>query len=321
MSYGLLVTNDNNQVLVSSDTRNLHFMGKYQNPTVDSATDFYGGMRRFRFRVTCNVTPVPFFTMPTSDYYGITGIRNVSGDQWDIEMLRSGTGNTYPELYVFADPRGKAAPAGFGMQVFNSDGSVGFDSRLQPLAVTGGGFVAHPSNPRPSFPYGMSAKNCGSMGQTAGDFFVPTESNAYDFNLTSIGAKPIYHFCSLAQAEREAMFYTSEDDCLGVDAYGTCFGYGTDYQWWSWYWCFYRGGIKPTSFLRWYQWSTYTSYGVTAGWIPCYFGCHWNYQKDNSLAGIGVGGDGGASGTWPYANETINLSSPTVLMADGSRYD
>ena len=280
-------------------------MGKYTTVTLDASSDYYGGMRRFRYRVTCNVTPVPFFTMPTGDYYGITGIRNVSGDQWDIEMLRSGTSETYPELYIFADPRGKTPPAGFGMQVLASDGTPAFDSRLQPLAVSGGLAVTHPSNPRPSFPYGLSSDYCGSMGSAAGGFFEPTEYNSYSL---SVPSKPMYHFSSMAQAEREAEFYRSDDDCLGI-RYGVCWGYGTDYQWWSWYWCFYRGGIKQVG-------ST-----LQAGWIPCFFGCHWNYEKDNSLAGIGVGGSGGSEGTWPYANETINLAAASVIMGDASRYD
>lgn len=320
MTHGLLITNNNNQVLVSSDTRNLHFIGKYTSPTLDASTDFYGGMRRFTYRVTCNVTPVPFFTMPTEDFYGITGIRNVSGDQWDIEMLRSGTGAGYPELYVFSDPRGKTPPSGFGMQVLASDGTPAFDSRLKPLAISGGTAVTHPSNPRPTFPYGMNAKYCGDLGATAGTFFEPTESNVFELG-GALPSKPMYHFCSMAQAEREAMFYQSDDDCLGVDAYGACFGYGTDYQWWSYYWCFYRGGIKRTDLAQWYQWNLTWVPGIEAGWIPCYFGCHWNYEKDNSLAGIGVGGSGGAEGTWPYANETINLSSATVLIGNASRYD
>ena len=320
MTHGFLALNNNNQVLVSSDTRNLHFIGKYTTPTLDAATDYYGGMRRFRYRVTCNVTPVPFFTMPTGDYYGITGIRNVSGDQWDVEMLRSGTSAGYPELYVFSDPRGKNPPAAFGMQVLASDGTPAFDSRMKPLAVTGGLAVVHPSNPRPTFPYNLSSDNCNSMGSDAGGFFEPTEFNEYD--LGTLNSKPMFHFCSMAQAEREASFSRSNQDCLGVDGYGTCWGYGTEEHWNSYYWCFYRGGIALDSMIHFHGIFniTYTP-AIKAGWIPCYFGCHWTYDKDTSLAGIGIGGDGGASGSWPYANETINLASASVIIGDASRYD
>ena len=306
MSQGFLALNNANQVLVSSDTRNLHFIGKYTSPTVDSSTDYYGGMRRFRYRVTCNVTPVPFFTAPYGYFYGITGIRNVGGDQWDVEMLRSGTGDTYPELYVFADPRGKTGTDSHGMLVYRDDGTTAFDSRLRPLVVTGGLAVSHPSNPRPSFPYGLSSDNCNSMGADAGGFFAPTEYNSYS---VSVPSKPMYSYSSLAQAEREASFSRSSKDCLGFDAYGGCIGYGTEEHWNSWYWCFYRGGISQESGT------------LKAGWIACYFGCHWSYSKDSSFVGIGVGGDGGSSGAWPYSNETINLASTSVIIGDASKYD
>lgn len=307
MSHGFVALNDSNQVLVSSDTRNLHFIQKLTSPTIDNASDYYGGVRRFRYRATCSVTPVPFFTCPTADFYGITGVRNVGGDQWDIEMLRSGTSETYPEMYIFADPRGKTSTENYGMLVYRDDGTPSFDSRLRPLSVAGGIAVSHPYNPRPNFPYGLSSDNCGSMGGASGGFFAPTEYNTYSITITP--SKPMYSYASLAQAERQASFSRSESDCIGFDAYGGCIGYGTSKNWNSTYWCFYRGGIQPQG------------NSILAGWIACYYGCNWTYSKDTSLAGIGTGGDGGSGGSWPYSNETINLSSTSVIIGDASRYD
>lgn len=306
MSYGFVARNVNNQVLVSSDTRNLHFIGKYIGPSVEHASDFYGGIRRYKYTVTCNVTPVPFFTTPTEDFYGITGVRNVGGDQWEIEIVRSGTSGLTPELYVFADPRGATPTETHGMLVYRDDGTPSFDSRMRPLAVTGGFAVTHPANPRPSFPYTLSADNCGSMGSSAGGFFEPTQYNTY---WETTPAKPMFHYSSLAQAEREAYFDRRHRACSGFDAYGGCIGYDTEEHWESWYWCFYRGGIarKPDRIL--------------AGWMACFYGCHWSYTKDSSFIGIGVGGSGGTGGTWPYSNETLNLSSTAVIVADASRYD
>jgi len=306
MSYGFLALNASNQVLISSDTRNLHFVGKYSSPTVDSQTDYYGGMRRLMYTVSCDITPVPFFTLPTNDFVGITAIHNASPGVWHIEVIRSGTGTVYPELYVFADPRGKTSTDTHGMIVYADDGTPAFDSRLTPLVVTGGLAVSHPSNPRPTFPYGLSSDYCGSMGSAAGGFFAPTEYNSYSVSAPS---KPMFHYASLAQAEREASYSRSERDCLGVDAYGSCWGYGTEEFWRSYYWCFYRGGIR------------YSAGTLQAGWVACYFGCNWSYQQDDSLFGIGVGGDGGSSGAWPYSNETLNLNSTAVIIGDASKYD
>jgi hypothetical protein len=308
MSYGFLATNQYNQVLVSSDTRNLHFVQKKSSPDyIDNASDSYGGVRLFRYRVTCNIYPVPFFTNPTGDYIGITGIRNMGGNQWDVEMLRSGYGNSYPELYVFSDPRGATPTDSHGMLVYFNDGTPSFDSRLRPLAVIGGASVAHPSNPKPALSYGLSSDNCSSSGDSAGGAFAPDQYNNYSVTINS--GKPMFHYASLAQAEREANFSRSERDCLGFDVYGGCLGFGTEEFWDSTYWCFYRGGIKNSG------------NSIQAGWIACYYGCNWRYSSDDSFFGIGIGGSGGQDGSWAYSNETLNLGSTAVIIGDASRYD
>lgn len=307
MSHGFLALNNSNQVLVSSDTRNLHFVQKLTTFTTESSTDYYGGLRRITFRATCNTVPVPFFTCPTSDYYCVTSIKNMGGDQWDIELIRSGTSEIYPELYVFADPRGKTATDSHGMVVYRDDGTPAFDSRLTPLVVSGGVQVGHPSNPRPTFPYNLSARYCESLGSASGGHFEPTEYLTFSVPITP--SKPMFLYSSLAQAQREAHYHDSEQDCLGFDAYGACAGYGTEENWDSYYWCFYRGGIKPVG------------NSILAGWIAVHWGCNWTYSKDTSLGGIGIGGDGGSGGSWPYSNETLNLTGTAVIIADASRYD
>lgn len=307
MTHGFLALNNSNQVLVSSDTRNLHLVAKLSAPiAVDYSTDYYGGIRILRYRVTCSVYPVPFFTMPTADFHGVTRITNNGDGTWDIELVRSGSSNTYPEVYVFADPRAGNPTDTHGMQVFRDDGSVAFDSRMRPLAVSGGLPVTHPSNPRPSFPYGLNARYCGSGEATTGGFFQPTEFNSY-----SVGGqptKPMFFYSSLAQAEREAQYHDSDDDCLGSDKFGVCIT-RTTYDWNSWYWAFYRGGIK------------WTGSGIQAGWVVVKFGCYWRYEQDDSLIGIGTGGSSGGAGSWPYSNETLNLGASTVLIGDAARYD
>lgn len=308
MTHGFLAVNNNNQVLVSSDTRTLHFVTKLSSPfSVDYSTNYYGGIRIARYRVTCSQYPVPFFTMPTADFHGITRITNNNNGTWDIEMIRSGTSDTVsPEVYVFADARAGNPTDRFGMQVFRDDGTPSFDSRLRPLAITGGLAVVHPSNPRPTFPYGLNARNCGSNLETTGGFFAPTAFNSYA--VSGQPTKPMFFYSSLAQAEREAHYHDSDSDCLGSDKFGVCLT-ETTYDWNSWYWCFYRGGIR------------WTGSEIRAGWIAVEFGCNYTYNEDDSLIGIGIGGDSGGGGSWPYSNETINLAASTVIIADASRYD
>jgi len=308
MSYGFLATNNSNQVLISSDTRNLHLVQKISSPTsITLSNGNYGGIRVLVYRATCNVTPVPFFTMPsTSDYYGCTRVNNVGGNQWDIEILKSGGAYDYPELYVFADARGSSPTDVYGMKIFRDDGTAAFDSRLSPLVVAGGLSVTHPSNPKPSFPYGLNAHNCESSEADSGGMLIPDQYNTYSVTLPY---KPMFFFPSLAQAERESLFRAEDEACDGVYTKGNCIGFYRYYKWESTYWAFYRGGLRR---------------GVNqvfAGWITASFGCNWTYYQDGGVLGIGTGSNSGSGGNGPYSNETLNLSAATVIIGDASRYD
>lgn len=307
MSQGLLAVNNNNQILVSTDTRNLHFVQKLAGPTeAVELMDTHGGMRRLRYRVTCSVTPVPFFTMPTAEFHGITRVSSVGTNLWDIELLRSGYSYIYPEMYVFADPRASTATETHGLVVYRDDGTPSFDSRLKPLAITGGLSVSHPANPRPTFPFALSHAFCESTDENAGLVFAPDAYNSY--TLSGQPAKPMYFYASLAQAQREALFYDSDEDCAGVDKIGVCFKYEYE-EWWSWYWAFYRGGIARLG------------NEIRAGWIVASFGCNYKYRKESSIIGINAGGADAIGGRWPYSNETLNLYSNSIIVADASRYD
>jgi hypothetical protein len=306
MTYGFLATNQNNQVLVSSDTRNLHFLGKYINPTVVKSTDYYGGLRYLRYSFDCSVTPVPFYTVPSPGaYYSIARIANVSSGHWEVDIITNSTNANYPELYVFCDPRGTSSTEQFGMMVYRDDGTPSFDSRKRPLAVIGGGQITHPTNPRNAGIGGLSARYCGSE---AGYQLAPDNESASLF-VGSIPAKPMFHYSSLAQAERQAQFYDEESDCTGFD-YGVCIGYSVSDRWWSTYWAFYRGGLRIDG-----------TNSVRAGWITVEWGCNWTHNSDSNFIGIDTGGSSGVGGSWPYSNETINLSSAAVIMADAARYD
>ncbi len=305
MSYGFLALNDSNEVLITSDARNLHFLQKKSSPTsVEFTSNDYGGMRRYIYSFSnVSVTPVPFFSTPTTDFYAISRVEDKGSNNWDIEVIRSGTSTSTPEVYLFADPRAGSSSEAYGMVVFMDDGTAAFDSRLKPLAVTGGSVITHPSNPRTSFSStGLNAKYCPT---NAGTVFAPTESNNY--SLANQPDKPIFSFFSLAQAEREVIVQATEVECERV--YGLCTGIRRYYYWTSKYWAFYRGG------MRW------DSGSLRAGWIVVEKGCNWTYYKDSTFLGIGTGGDSGTGGDWPYSNETINITANTVIVADGARYD
>ena len=308
MSYGFLATNNSNEVLISSDTKNLHFLQKRTSPTTVSFTsNDYGGMRRLIYSFSnINTVPVPFFSVPTSDYYAISRLEDKGSNNWDVEIIRSGTSTSTPEVYLFAPPSAGSPSGNYGMAVYNSDGSSSFDSRLKPLVITGGQSVSHPTNPRTSYSSsGLDAQYCAT---NASGTFAPTEYNSYTIN--SQPSKPIFSFFSLAQSEREVTVQEQLTECdgLGANSYG-CIGFERTYYWTSIYWAFYRGGIR------------WNNGNLRAGWIVVEKGCNWTYYKDSSFLGIGTGGDSGTGGDWPYTNETINTTANSIIIANGANYD
>ncbi len=92
MSFGFLALNNNNDVLISSDTKNLHFLQKRTSPTTVSFTsNDYGGMRRWIYSFSnVNTVPVPFFSVPTTDYYAISRVEDKGSNNWDIEIIQVG---------------------------------------------------------------------------------------------------------------------------------------------------------------------------------------------------------------------------------------
>lgn len=382
MSYGFVATNANGQVLVSSATRNLHFVGKATLSRTIKSFDNYGGLRQWAYQISCNVTPMPFFTMPTQDYYAVAAVRQTGAAMWEIEVIRSGTSAGTPEVYVFADPRGATTnpDTNYGMQVFLPDGTLSFDSRRDPLVVTGGGSVAPPSNPMTGGPSSLSARYCGdgsnsiattpavpvngvyngpggiytdgsgiygwstsSEGDSYLAYYAPaTEDNLRtygfgedviaaiyptatqpatpagtvifpdtdsDYSFTAVGSKPMFFYPSIAQAQREFEFSDTDRDCLGINVYGACIGFGDKYYYSSRYWAFFRSGIR------------YITGTLSCGWISVEYGCNWSYRDKSQLLGIGIGSSSSTGGAWPYSNETLNLTPTAFIVADAASHD
>jgi hypothetical protein len=322
MTYGFLAVNNSNQVLISSDTRNLHFIGKYSTPSSTIyTTNNFGGIRIYDYRVTCaNTTPVTFFKNTTSGFCAVSRTRQIDPTTWSIEVIRSGTDSSYPVLYIFADPRASTAQDTHGMIVYRNDQTASFDSRLRPLTVTGSATVFHPYDPKPAASVSLSPILCSSGESTTGGYFTPTNKT---INLVTgvLPSSPMYCYFSLPQAEKEKYVDTSQKICDGtrIDEwwFQGCLGIEYTRVNISNYWCFYRGGIRANASK------------IEAGWIPVVFGCNSTESRsDGSLFGIitdgGLFGSGGSytNGKWPYSNQTLNTTNATtVLIADSSRYD
>jgi len=341
MSYGFLALNDDNDVLISSDTKNLHFAGKATKPnSAYFSFTRHGHHQEIYYTITFpNRTsiPVPFFTIPQVNaevgIAGVTGVNSGSSSKtWTIKIIKTGviqsTGgfnDFMPEVYVFTDPSAIPASGSYGFQVFNSDGTTSFDSRLRPLTVTHIGSALQPANPlASSSAVTLSGNECADINNNA---FTPTQ-----YNLASFGAAndedwprlggatedaiftPMYHYNSLPQVQREISFAVTSSDCTGIGIYGECIGWSESTTSQSTYWCFYRGGIGHH----------HLSGGnkMRAGWIPCQSGCHWSTTTNALfLALVGPGYSTSTGGGWPYTDETINLTAQNVLVANHSFYD
>ena len=310
MTTGFVAYNDDDEILVSSETRNLHLIARMSNGTISNSGTAYGGFKEITYTITLatGVIPVPFFTIPDG-FVSIAGIKNTgsfsSGDRWEITLIQSGTSGDVPTVYLFADPRAVTSSETHGIQVFMDDGTTAFDSRKSPLAVSGGIDVQHPSNPSTGA-ISLSDWQC-SSGSGHGQF---TPNNYTDYAVDK-PTLPMFHFSSLAQAERQASFSGYDEDCTGFSIYGVCLGYAQTDAWTSTYWAFYRAGIGVTD------------QGIRAGWICVLGGCYWSSWSDSGFFGIDelFGNDSSSSGGFqPYSNQTINTQPQALIIADAGRY-
>lgn len=304
MSNGFLTVNGNNQVLISSDTKNLHYVGQYIDPTnyIKNETG-YGGINIVNYRVYCLTVPVPFFTMPdTSCYYAIGRINQVSSGVWNIEVVKSGSNANYPVLYIFSEPAGATSSGTHGLIVYRDDNSTAFDSRLSPLAITHSFNVSHPFLPRSAIPYGtLEPQTCNAESGAQPNSFIPTNYNTFYLG-SALPAEPMFFYASLAQSCIDTSAYHNETFDL--------FFYKEYEEWWSTYWAFYRGAVKINS-----------STSILVGWLGINHGCNWRYSRSNSILGVPVRTDNPNGGQPPYNNDTINLDSTSFLIADASRYN
>lgn len=189
------------------------------------------------------------------------------------------------------------------MQVFKSDGTTKtFDSRKQPLAITGGGTAVAPSDPTNSGGTpGTSSGHSWNYATNDHDF---RSSNRYTaVSDSAANASTTMFSCpSLAQAVYKRQMHGYKESC------GCCgFGCQDHYSTASW-WVMYRSAFR----LR--------SGNFDAGWTnyAAGFAFSSNYESGGWFGG---GGGSYSTGTMPYTAKTINLQSNAYILADSSRYD
>jgi len=303
-TYGFLATNGNSQVLISSKTKNLHFLGKATYYQTLQSTNSYGGIRRWSYRIVSITTPIPFFTTPTSESYAILRITIVAADTWEIEIIKSGSSDVKPEVYVFTEANGQIKPINsWGMRVLNETSGVTYDSRLRPLIVRAGGSVTQPYDPITSIPppNALDASECKT---DASPYLIPNATTSSTVSGVSSLVKPIVNYQSVSQAQKQ--FTVTMVSKTGFFVKQT-------YVRTSNYWVFCRGGISISP--------SGSTLNITNGWIAVDYSCNWTYKKESTFLGIGVGGNSRTGGTWPFENSSINMNPVSFIISDGELYD
>ena len=271
MSYGFSAKNSSNQVLISSDLQNYHFHSRLTSTysTLGYHTT-YGGMYNYRFTVTIKSDKPPLiFIEPRCDsiqaMIGLAPIQDNGGGNivWAIDIAVAGTTTTsaaHPYVHIFTKAAGITDPSGenWGLQVYNSNNDVAFDSRKAPLVLLGGSTITPPST------IITSSQNLN-----------PNEDHWVEKSLEGLSSSDIM-FCapSLAQAEREYTTTQHSEDCTGVDVCGACIGWEEVWDRSDTWWAFYRNGfqIKDNKFK--------------SGWLTFNVGHHYWESESDSFIGI-----------------------------------
>ena len=346
MAHGLLVKNNNNEVLIDSDFKHYHFLGKYTHSSLTSVPDLLeGGVASgaqgsnankgvenmpakgeiYKYQVAVNgATPPICFVKPTSTgsnapFAGIVLTKQVS-NYWEIWIFQSAVTSASPVLYCFSplSQISNSTSSTHGLKTFDSSGAVTFDSRFKPLKVVGGGNITAPA-----------LAHTGSAGS---GFTVSLNVNATNvstgFSTTSGSADDLIYYCpSLAHACQQYTYIEADE---GWHSY-TYYAWARGDLWW----CFYRSCFRIASTS-----SFQANYGVYAR------GHVYEHKVDstNLLLGLVLGAlTGGAyfvaaiaalgnagvftnasvdGGNYlPYENGSRNRSANAFIISKASYYD
>jgi len=347
MAYGLLVTNDDGDVLIDSDFMHYHFLGKYTHSSVTQIPDISGGSDSsvtvagnspnenkgmqnmpskgeiYIYSVPVNGSKPPMcFIKPTSTgsgapYTAIVLTKQVSTN-WEIRVFQSTVTSASPVLYCFSplSQVSNSTSTTYGLKTFNSSGVVTFDSRFKPLRAVGGGNITSP---------GLAHTGSSGSGWVV-SLSVNASSVSTSFTSQSSASDLIYYCPSLAHACQQ---YENEEEDSGWH----------DWEYWQWkradlWWCFYRSCFRIASTS-----SFEANYGVFAR------GHFYHHVADSSsiwdiVLGAVVGGvyfaallavlvNAGAftnanfeDGNYlPYENSYRNTSGNAFIISKASYYD
>ena len=263
MAQGLLVKNDNGDVLIDSEFTHYHFLGKHTHASVTQVPDLTGGSAAstggiggnspdqnkgmenmpakgeiYIYSVPVNGTNPPLcFIKPTSTgssapFAGIV-LTKQDGSNWEIRVFQSAVTSASPVLYCFAPlsqiSNSPAASDTYGLQTFNSSGAATFDSRIKPLRAPGGGEITSP---------GLA--HTGSLGSSWNVSLSVNASSVSTSFATQSDANDLIYYCpSLAHACQKYEYQQADSGYYS----GRRFSWHRSDIWW----CFYRSCFRIAS--------------------------------------------------------------------------
>jgi hypothetical protein len=322
--YGITVTNDQGNVLISDSVPGLHYMGRavYGGVLFARSTGFpeYGGpygsldgVVCYRFTTSVNNSPVVFIKPADLDlFYGVLTQR-FNGSVWEIDIVQSGTSQIPPDIYIFTSAQGTnvGTTEEYGIQTFDENNNIMFDSRYPPINVLNTVEIQSPTIP------GASGVAPTSTSVSSKSYYRDGVQNLdYDFNClgrfnsTSVSTPATSSDIMFSAATTTQAVYLRRKHA----SYWSDGGYGTDAQYhekeYKWA-AMYHQGYRVSNTQVDSGWTIYnTAYS------------YYNYVEGDS-GFIGIGGessDTSSTGTLPYVQKTINNFSNLMMISDSRFY-
>lgn len=317
MSQGILVKNDSGHILVSSDIRSFHYLGKatkqktvlsgltsFPDYNISDPDDVLSGRRVWQYRIETAYTPI-FFIKP-SDYNQYYGVLHQYKDSiyWYVEII--GSGNVAaPKVFAFTDPRAIPTPADtHGVQTFLSNGTEAFDSRKKPLAITTAAEVIPPSipcdggQPTEESGFGWNDRNL--------DHDFTSEDTYNSYSVSNMPSTDEMMFAAPAIAQAVYSRIKQGYKCSPIPWYqgGGCQSHYSEAIWWAMYHQGYK--LLPNE--------------VRAGWCV-YAAGYYFYSRYSGGGWFGGGGGSAEEGNAPYNDKTINRDYGAIIIANAAHYD
>lgn len=306
MSYGFSAINTSGQIIISDEMENLHFLGKATLTGNDGGSDnVYGSDGRiiFTYTITTSATPLVFIKPADYNRWHAVMTQSNSGSNWTFDVIVSGTSSSNPpELFCFVNANNATGTSEtHGLVVWKADGTTRtFDSRYNPLAISGGGNLAPATCPCNDGCPTTTSGHPWNYNTLDHDFGTSNQYNSQAISGTYTNL--MFSAPSLAQAvyKRQAEGYK----CSSHPSWKSgCQQHWSTAMWWM----MYRNGFRIRNGY------------FDAGWIT--YASGYSFSSNHESGGwFGGGGGGYSTGSMPYTAKTINQTSNAYMTADSTRY-